>query len=63
MADASQHLAGVEAVQRDVLRLLCLLEKQLTPIMADNATATITIHLGKDKQPIVEVSRRWPLKP
>ncbi len=51
----------VEA-QKEVLRLLLLLESQLTPIIAERATATITVHLGKDKPPIVEVNRKWPLE-
>lgn len=48
-------------VQQEVLRILLLLETQLTPIIADHAVATITVHLGGEKPPIVEVNRKWPV--
>lgn len=58
MADASVQ----GDVQKQVQRLLALLEKQITPIISDKAIATVTVHLGKDKPPVVEVNRKWPLE-
>jgi hypothetical protein len=49
-------------VQKQVQKLLALLEQQITPIISDRAIATITVHLGKDKPPVVEVNRKWPLE-